>query len=130
MKIELIAHDDVERVWPILEPFIIAACNYPTAEATPNTLKTNCMSGECGLLRLNDGSGAAAVWVEDDVLHIGYLGGVLPPNWVSNLTMWLKVAAIHFHAKKIVGGGRKGWQRKLIPYGWQGDGKDKVWCSV
>lgn len=60
-------------------------------------------------------------------LNCAYVTGHnFPDGWQDDIIRKLKLLASMHGCKKIVGGGRKGWQRMLKPYGFKFDGELNV----
>lgn len=120
MNIEIVNIAMVDRIWPIIRPFVQRAYERCEAEITPGELWQGCRSGNLFLVvgyeadkilvsavvRFEVGHGGM-------VLNVMYLGGVGLAKWKDQIVGFFKEMAKENGAVRLVTQGRDGWGRVL-----------------
>ena len=107
--------DRWEEYWPKARPHIDAACQY--GDLSIEDIEKGLSGGYYQLVVMN--GGASVFNLNDESLHITAVGGEFDYNWLPGFLDYAAAVAITMNRRRLTGYGRKGWLRKLKPFGWR-----------
>ena len=118
--------EDVERVWPFVEPHIVAACDAVTTEITPEFIHAEALADRRTLWAIIDTDDpfpflaafatGERLTTRGRVVFIDVLGGRERQRWLEPCLAELEAQAKAMGAVSIEIEGRRGWKRVLPGY--------------
>jgi len=120
--VEAIKADEINDNWEWIKPYIDSALSYSLGEMTANEVRRNGVNGSYLFLYFK-GKGLATVEAVDyrnkTILWCPQVAGEDLDEWIDELWDVLLNLAKEKNAKEIAIHGRRGWLKKLAPYGFK-----------
>jgi len=126
IRVEAIKPCEINDKWAILKPYIDKALSYSMGEMTANEVRRNGVNGEYLFLvfhRDNEMLGVttveSVVYPTKTIIFCPQVAGKDFDEWSDKLWDVLQNLAKEKNAKEIAIHGRRGWLKKLAPYGFK-----------
>lgn len=115
---------DIDSVWDTAKPLIEKALSKSEGEMAIQDVYQRLQDESYWLLMITGPATAAAVinlvdYPQKMVLRYMYLGGEKMIDWLPALDQWVTQLAEATNIDGIEIIGRKGWERKMIPFGYE-----------
>lgn len=126
IRVEAIKPSDIQAKWHILKPYIEMALKYSLGELSAEEVKEDGISGIylfLGFYRDNELIGVITVetvtYSRKKIVCVPHVGGKDLDLWCDIMVNTVIKLAKDVNANAVISYGRKGWEKKLKPYGFK-----------